>query len=72
MWVNASVQCNMYNLDCAMWVNAIITDGTEPVWTLKPHGTNQLKLASKAKHELHQGKISGVQTELGRARTGET
>lgn len=52
--------------------NAIVTDGTEPVWTLKPHGTNQLKLVSKAKHELHQGKLSGVQTELGRARTEET
>lgn len=49
LWVNArnNVICTILT---AMWVSAIIADGAKPAGTLKPHGTNQLKLASKANH----------------------
>ena len=46
LWVHAKRQCN---IGCATWVSTVMTDGAEPVWTLKP-GANQLNLASDAKH----------------------
>ena len=65
LWVNAKRQCN---IGCATWVSAIMTDGAEPVWTLKPPGTNQLNLASKAKHYTKE-KLLGVKSKLCRKGT---
>lgn len=53
--VSAKRQCN---IGCATWVSTVMTDGAEPVWTLKP-GANQLNLASEAKHYIKK-KLLGV------------
>lgn len=55
LWVSAKRQCN---IGCATWVSTVMTDGAEPVWTLKP-GANQLNLASEATHYTKK-KLLGV------------
>lgn len=66
LWVHAKRQCN---IGCAMWVSTIMTDGAEPVWTLKP-GANQLNLASEAKHYAKK-KLLGVKIQTVQKRTIE-
>jgi hypothetical protein len=43
-----------------------MTDGAEPVWTLKP-GANQLNLASEAKHYTNK-KLLGVKIQTVQAK----